>query len=246
MKLEGKVAIVTGASRGLGKAIALGFAQEGTDVVICSRHLPDVERVAEEVRASGARAFPIKTDVSREEDVNEMVKKTIDEFGKIDILVNNAACVGFEFKYFQQTEVAEWDAQINVTFKGVLYCCKAVIPYMIDQGGGRIINITSEGAKVRNSKSSIYNACKAAVAMFSQCIADGLARYGILVNCVAPGTIETQASSSFTREKLIANVPLRRMGEPKDIANMVLFLASDKAKYITGQHFSVSGGMSML
>jgi NAD(P)-dependent dehydrogenase (short-subunit alcohol dehydrogenase family) len=246
MELAGKVAIVTGASRGIGKGIALGFAQESSDVVMCSRHLPDVERVAEEARASGARTLAVKCDVSKEEDVNEMVRKTIEEFGKVDILVNNAARVGFDFKHFLQTEVADWNEQINVTFKGVLYCCRAVIPHMIDQGGGRIINITSEGAKVRNSKASIYCACKAAVAMFSQCIADGLARYGILVNCVAPGTIETHASYRLGRERLIANVPLRRTGKPEDIADMVLFLASEKAKYITGQHFSVSGGMTML
>jgi NAD(P)-dependent dehydrogenase (short-subunit alcohol dehydrogenase family) len=242
----GRVGIVTGASRGIGRAIALGFAQEGTNTVICSRHLADVERVAEEAQALGARALAVEADVSKEEDVNKMVKKAIDEFGKVDILVNNAAHVGFEFKYFQQTEVAEWDAQINATFKGVLYFCKAVIPYMIEQGGGTIINITSEGAKIRNPKSSIYNACKAAVAMFSQCLADGLARHGILVNCVAPGAIETHPSLGLALEKLVANVPLRRMGEPEDIANMVVFLASDKARYITGQHFSVSGGLSML
>jgi len=250
MELSGKVAIVTGASRGIGKAIALGFAREGSDVVMCSRQLPDVEKVAEEARTSGARALAVRCDVSKEEDVNDMVRKTIEEFGKVDILVNNAACMGFEFKYFQQTEVTEWDEQINVTFKGVLYCCRAVIPGMIDQGGGRIINITSEGAKLRNSRASLYCASKAAVAMFSQCIADGLARYGILVNCVAPGSIETEAFLHYTppptREKMISSLPLRRLGKPAEIADMVLFLASDKAEYITGQHFSVSGGMTML
>jgi NAD(P)-dependent dehydrogenase (short-subunit alcohol dehydrogenase family) len=250
MELAGKVAIVTGASRGIGEAIALGFAREGSAVVMCSRHLPDVERVAEEARASGAGALAVKCDVSEEEDVNEMVRKTIEEFGKVDILVNNAACMDFEFKYFQQTEVSEWNEQINTTFKGVLYCCKAVIPHMIDQDGGRIINITSEGAKLRNSKASLYCASKAAVAMFSQCIADGLARYGILVNCVAPGSIETEAfarnTPPITREKMVSSLPLRRLGKPAEIADMVLFLASEKAKYITGQHFSVSGGMTML
>ena len=250
MELAGNVAIVTGASRGIGKAIAMGLAREGSDVVVCSRNLPDVERVAEEARASGTGALAVKCDVSEEGDVNALVRRTIEQFGKIDILVNNAACLNFEFKYFQQTEVAEWNEQINVTFKGVLYCCKAVIPHMIDQGGGRIINITSEGAKLRNSKTSMYCACKAAVAMFSQCLADGLARYGILVNCVAPGSIDTESfnrhTPPLTREKMISSLPLRRIGKPAEIANMVLFLASEKAEYITGQHFSVSGGMTML
>ena len=249
-QLEGKIVIVTGAGQGIGRAIALGFAHEGANVVIDDLRDRDVERVAEEVRALGARALPVKADVSKEEDVNGMVRKAIDEFGGVDILVNNAACVHFEYKHFQQTEVAEWDEQINVTFKGVLYCCKAVIPYMIDRGGGRVINITSEGAKIRNPKTSIYNACKAAVATFSQSIAGELARYGILVNCVAPGTIETEAFTlpwpERTRQRIIASVPLRRIGEPEDIANMVVFLASDKARYITGQHFSVNGGMTML
>lgn len=251
MKLQNRVAIVTGAASGIGRAIALTLGREGACVVIGDIDLAGAEKVASEVRDLGGRSLAVKADVSKQTEVKGMVEKAIAEFRKIDILVNNAAYLGFslEHKPFVDTEEAEWDMHINVTLKGALHCCKAVVPYMIDRKWGRIINITSDAAKVMAPRGeALYSGCKAGVAGFSRCLAGELARYNILVNCVAPGfTITPSVMKTRPEEwqdKLIKAIPLQRAGEPEDIANMVLFLASDEAKYITGQHFSVSGGVS--
>ncbi|MFC2018316.1 SDR family NAD(P)-dependent oxidoreductase [Chloroflexota bacterium] len=245
MKLEGKVALVTGGSRNIGRAIALTFADAGADLVICSRNLPDLEKVAREIRAKGRKCLAVRADVSQRKEVNKMVEKTIDDFGRVDILVNNAAYVELIWKNFHETEEAEWDNEIAVSFKGMLYCCKAVIPHMITQRWGRIINITSVATKVISPGRSLYAGCKTAVAGFSRSLAAELGPYGILVNCVAPGAIlDPTIDKSVADEirKKLAGLPVGKPGEPEDIANMVLFLASEEAKYITGQEYSVDGG----
>ncbi|MFC1944377.1 SDR family NAD(P)-dependent oxidoreductase [Chloroflexota bacterium] len=246
MKLEKKVSIVTGAAQGIGRAIAHALGREGSVVIIGDIDIEGAERTADELRRLGAQALAIKTDVSKEAEVGEMVRKTLDQFGSVDILVNNAAFLAVKYKYFYETEPAEWDAEINVTFKGVLHCCRMVIPHMISQNSGRIVNITSGAAQsITSSRLSVYAGCKAAVAGFSRIIAFELTRYGILVNCVSPGSIRTETFEKMQPrmiDKSIASIPLRRAGEPADVANLVLFLASDDGKYITGQHWSVSGG----
>ena len=253
MKLKDRVAIVTGAASGIGRAIALTLGREGASVVIGDLDIAGAGKVASEVGELGARSLAVKTDVSRPAEVNSMVENAISEFGKIDILVNNAAYLGWslEHKLFMDTDEAEWDRHIDVTLKGTLHCCKAVIPCMKDQNWGRIINITSDAIKAMPLRGeAMYAASKSGVLGFSRCLAGELARYNILVNCVAPGLTMTptvvKTRTQEWQDRVLKSVPLRRAAEPEDIANMVLFLASDEAKHITGQHFSVSGGMSML
>ena len=250
MRLQNRVAIVTGGASGIGRAIALTFGREKAQVVIGDIDLAGAEKVASEVKELGSKALAVQADVSKQIEVKMMVEKTIAEFSKIDILVNNAAYLGFswEHKPFIDTDEAEWDRHINVTFKGTLHCCKAVLPYMIEQKWGRIINITSDSAKIMAPRGeALYSACKAGIAGFSRCLAGEVAQYNILVNCVAPGLVMTPSVAKTRprewQDKVIKSIPLRRAAIPEDIANMVLFLASDDASYITGQHFSVDGGV---
>ena len=252
-RMDGKVALVTGGASGIGRAISLAFGREGASVVIVDIDLVSAEKVSEEIKTSVGQSLAVQADVSRESDVKKAVEKAIKRFGKVDVLVNNAAYLGFslEHKPFLDTDEKEWDRHINVTIKGTLHFCKMVIPYMINQKWGRIINITSDSAKARAPRGEVlYSGCKSAVAGFSRCLAGELARDNILVNCVAPGFTMTPAVKE-TRpqewiDKVSAAIPLRKPGEPEDIANMVLFLASDESKQITGQHFSVNGGMLMI
>jgi len=253
VKLKDRAAIVTGAASGIGRAIALTLGREGASVVIGDLDIAGAGKVALEVSDLGARSLTVKMDVSRPAEVNSLVENAIAEFGKIDILVNNAAYLGWslEHKPFMDTDEAEWDRHIDVTLKGTLHCCKAVIPCMKDQNWGRIINITSDAAKAMALRGeALYSGCKSAVAAFSRCLAGELARHNILVNCVSPGfTITPSVVKTRPKEwqdKVLSFIPLRRAGEPEDIANMVLFLASDESKHITGQHFSVNGGGLMV
>lgn len=249
MKLDGKVAILTGASSNMGEAIALSAARNGASVVLGYNINPKAKVLADNIRASGGRALLVRVDISKQEQVESMVKETIDKFGRADILVNVAAFKPKTWgKYFHETEVADWDQQIGTTLKGTLFCCKAVIPHMIKQGSGRIINITSVGVKVNQYKGlELYAGCKAAIAVVSRHLAAQLASHGILVNCIAPGLIGMPDSVGDSRysDKLLRTIPLRRVGEPQDIANMVLLLASEEGKYITGQQYSIDGGGSM-
>jgi len=248
MELKNRVAIVTGASSGIGRATALALGREAASVVIADINVQGAQRVADEIKASGSNALALLTDVSKEEQAKDMVRKTLDRFGAVDIIVNNAAYTSYEFKYFHESQSAEWEPEINVTFKGVLYCCRAVVEHMIERRSGRIINITSDASKGALSRQTIYSACKAAVAGFSRSLARELARYGIQVNCVAPGPVMTEAMRKRPAswlEKVRGSVPLGRIGEPEEIAEMVLFLASDKSRYITGQNYSIDGGVIM-
>ena len=248
MKLAGKVAIITGAASGIGREIAHLLGREGAGVVIADINKGGSDKVVEEVREAGGRALAVRTDVSRQNDVIEMVQKTIDEFGRIDILINNAAYVEGTPKYFHETEPSDWEVQIDVDFKGVLYCCRAVVPHMIKQQSGRIISMSSGAAKATPSGCAVYGGLKAAVVGFSRCLARELGTHGILVNCISPGTIRTPAIETASLEKKFdawaAATILRRLGEPEDIANMALFLASEDGKYITAQNYSVDGGMT--
>ncbi|NQT71229.1 MAG: SDR family oxidoreductase [Chloroflexi bacterium] len=250
MKLENKVAIVSGAASGIGRAIALNLAENGARVAVCDINLDGAEEVANEIGASGGEALALKVDVSNWPEVEANVTTVLEKFGIIDVLVNSAAYLGFQMgKAFHEEELEEWDKHINVTLKGTLHFCRAVIPHMIAQQSGRIVNITSTAAKVGDPAVPVfYPACKAGIAAVSRCLAAQLARHGILINCVAPGPIQTPALLSqppIYLEKMAKPIPLKRLGEPEDVANMVLFLSSDDSKFITGQHYSVDGGITL-
>lgn len=248
MRFNDKVAIVTGSSTGIGEAIALAFGREGASVVLAARTLDKLRSHAGNIREAGGRALPVRTDISRLGDIEEMVKKTLAEFGRIDILVNNAAYTEVSLKPFADTRPEEWDGEINTTLRGTLNCCWTVLPQMIKQAYGRIINITTAGVKTGSQYLSLYGASKAAVAQFTKSLAMELVPCGISVNAVAPGMIKTGALDRVFGEDLLkthlATQGVARLGDADEVARVVLFLASDEASYITGQHWSVCGGLS--
>ncbi len=248
MRFKGKVAIVTGSSTGIGEAIALAFGQEGADVVLAARTVEKLRTHAEKIKGFGARALPLKTDISQLSSVEETVKKTIQEFGRIDILVNNAAYTEIPLKPFHETKPQDWEGEINTTLKGTLNCCWVVLPQMIKQNYGRIINITTAGVKTGSQYLSLYGASKAGIAQFTKSLAMEMVPYGILVNAVAPGMIATGALDRVFGQDLLktqlATMGVARLGKPEEVARVVLFLASDEASYVTGQHWSVCGGLS--
>jgi len=244
LRFKDKVVIVTGSSRGIGKGIALGFAREGADLVLVARTI-EQSSASKEIHALGRRALAVKTDVSVQSEVEEMVKKTMGEFGRIDVLVNNAWWLGFKPDILDDMSAESVEEQAK-SFKGYVNCIRAVLPQMRLQKYGNIINITSVGAKIKNPMWPVYGAYKAGIAHFSRCLADVVAREGIRVNCVGPGlTASGSTFSVFTQEAvegMAAMIPLGRLGEAQDVANACIFLASDEASFITGQHLTVDGG----
>lgn len=245
MDLKNKVAIITGSRRGIGKAIALAFAKAGANVVVSDINLDDCNKVVEEIKAIGKKGLAVKADVSNPEDVSKMINLTTEKFGKVNILVNNAGI------YMQKslTDVTEqdFDRILDINLKGVFLCSKAAVPEMIKQGKGKIINITSIAGQVGFANSSAYCASKGAIINITKELALELAQYKINVNAIGPGVIETDMTKDLLEDKaiketLLANIPLNRIGEPEDIANAALFLASDNSDYITGITLFVDGG----
>lgn len=248
MRFKEKVAIVTGSSTGIGEAVALAFGREGAAVVLAARTSEKLRAHAESIRGLGGRALPVKTDIRRVGDTEEMARKAIEEFGRIDILVNDAAYTELILKPFHETNPQDWDGEIDTTLRGTLNCCRAVLPQMIKQKSGRIINITTAGVKIGSPLMSLYGACKAGVAQFTKTLSAELLPHGILVNAVAPGMIGTDALDRVIGKDLLqtylATTGVQRVGKPEEVAGVVLFLASDEASYITGQHWSVDNGLS--
>lgn len=248
-KLNNKVAIVTGAGSGIGRAIAIELAKEGADLVICGRTMSKLEEVASEIRATGRSCLAIQTDVSVRKDVENMVKQTVNKFKTIDILVNNAAVI--KRAHIPEITEKDWDDLINVNLKGVFLCMQEVAKYMISKKNGNIINISSISGRGGGLKAGpAYCASKAGVVGLTQAAAWDLGPHGINVNSIAPGLIITPMSSSgrtkeeyevFTEEQKRATV-LRRLGVPQDIAKVVVFLASDDSSFISGQIIPVDGG----
>ena len=246
MKLEGKVALVTGAGAGIGRAIALRFAQEGAKVMVadCNRSsYASGEGTVKMIKDAGGDASFVLADVSKAADAERMVKATIDTYGKLDILVNNAGDIRDALLVKMTDE--DWDFVVDLSLKGSFLCARAVAPHMIEQGYGKIVNISSL-AYTGNVGQANYTAAKAGVVGLTRAIGIELARYGITVNCIAPGMIDTPRTRTLeekTVERIVRKTPMRRMGEIVDIANAVLFLVSDDSKYITRQVIHVAGGM---
>lgn len=247
MRLKNKVAIITGSARGMGRVFALRFAREGAKLTICD--VLDCEPVAREIKAVGGEVLALKTDVTSEKDTEEMVKKTADRFGRIDILVNNAAVVGGKnFSIPPEQAMAEdWNRILEVNVTGTFLGCKAVIPYMKEQGGGKIINIASTAGLVGVPLFLHYSSSKGGVITMTHGLAAALGDFNINVNAVAPGVVMTQAMQAvFTEEYAKQHVEtkqlLKRSIQPEDIAAAVVFLASDEANMITGQTLAVNAG----
>lgn len=237
-----KVAVVTGGTTGIGKEIALTLAQDGFDVVV--NYLQLDETVKQEIEAMGRKCLLIEGNVTSMDDMEKMTKAIMDEFGRIDVLVNNAG-ITRDTLLLRMTE-EDFDSVLNVNTKGAFCTMKNIIPIMMKQKGGRIINISSVVGVVGNAGQVNYSASKAAVIGMTKSLAKEVASRGILVNAVAPGFIATRMTDKLNdtqKENILAQIPLKRMGVPKDIANAVAFLASDRASYITGHTLVVDGGM---
>jgi len=247
MKLAGKIALVTGASRGIGREIALELAREGANVAInyAGSEAKALE-VAEEIKAMGREAITIQADVSNSESVESMVKQTIESFGRLDILVNNAGIT--KDNLMMRMKEADWDDVININLKGVFLCTKAVTRQMMKQRSGRIINISSIVGVSGNAGQANYVAAKSGVIGLTKTTAKELATRGITVNAIAPGFITTDMTDKLndeTKSEMLKQIPLARLGEPIDIAKTALFLASEDSRYMTGQTLHIDGGMVM-
>lgn len=247
MDLTGKVALVTGASRGIGQAVAVELAKAGADVIVNYIGNEAVaQETVEKVEALGRKALKIKADVGNADEVQAMVDEAHAAFGHIDVLVNNAGIT--RDGLLIRMKDSDWDDVLNINLKGVYLVSKAVAKLMVKQRSGRIINMTSVSGVTGNVGQANYAAAKAGVIGFTKTCAKELAARGITVNAVAPGFIETAMTDVLPekiKEGIAATVPLGRMGQPEEIAGVVTFLASDFASYITGQVLNVDGGMVM-
>jgi len=247
VKLSGKSALVTGASRGIGREIALELAREGADVAVnFAGSEAKAKEVVELIQAMGRKAIAIQADISSGEDVQKMVDETIKQFGKLDILVNNAGITRDQL--LMRMKESDWDEVINTNLKGVFLCTKAVTRQMMKQRSGRIINISSIVGVSGNAGQANYVAAKSGVIGLTKTAARELAPRGVTVNAVAPGYISTDMTDQLPEEvksEMLKQIPLARIGEPKEIAKVVSFLASDDSSYITGQTIHVNGGMYM-
>ncbi|MCA1062339.1 3-oxoacyl-[acyl-carrier-protein] reductase [Rossellomorea sp. AcN35-11] len=247
MNLEGKVALVTGASRGIGREIALELAREGCNVVVnYSGSEAKANEVVDEIKGLGRNAIAFQCNVSESESVQAMVKETIGQFGAVDILVNNAGIT--KDNLLMRMKETEWDDVININLKGVFLCTKAVTRQMMKQRNGRIINISSIVGVSGNPGQANYVAAKSGVIGLTKTTAKELAPRGITVNAIAPGFISTDMTDQLpedVRNEMLKQIPLSRFGDPKDIAKAVTFVASDSAAYMTGQTLHIDGGMVM-
>lgn len=247
-RLTDKVAIVTGGGKGLGRAFCFGLANEGARVVMAVHHLDEeASLAAREIEAKGG--CTLEVDVTKEEDTHRMADEAVKRFGRIDILVNNAAMLrGITRKPFTEIPVAEWDKLMTVNLKGVFLCCRAVFPQMKKQRKGKIINLASETAFTGSRHMVHYVTSKGGIISFTRALAREVGQYGICVNAVAPGFTDTKASRTVTDDITKYNVsltPLGRLEQPEDLVGAIIFLAGDASDFITGQTLVVDGGRYM-
>lgn len=244
--MEGKqVILITGAARGIGKAIAMKYAKNGYDIILnYVSDNTDVEGLTKELSQYGTEVLCVKADISQENQVEELVKQAIDKFGKIDVLVNNAGVT--KDTLLMRMKEEDFDKVININLKGTFMMTKAVIPYMMKKREGRIINISSVVGIAGNAGQSNYAASKAGIIGFTKSIAKEIASRNIRANCVAPGFIVTDMTevlSDEVKENISKQIPMKRMGTPEDVANVVYFLGNEESSYVTGQTISIDGGM---
>jgi 3-oxoacyl-[acyl-carrier protein] reductase len=243
--LQGKVAIVTGASRGIGRAVALALAAEGASVAInYASSNTAAEALVAEIRAAGAEAISLQADVSKADRVESLVAAVMAKWGRVDVLVNNAGIT--RDTLLMRMDLEQWQGVIDLNLTGVFLCTKAISKIMLKQKSGRIVNISSVAGQIGNPGQANYSAAKAGVIGFTKAVAKELASRNITVNAVAPGFITTDMTEGLKADEILKFIPLGRYGQPEEIAGMVRFLASDPAAaYITGQTFNVDGGMVM-
>ncbi|MGA2157803.1 MAG: SDR family oxidoreductase [Dehalococcoidia bacterium] len=248
ISLAGKVALITGGSRGIGEATAYAFADAGANVVVASRKQADLDRVAEAIRKKGVKSLAIASHAAKTDESKNLVEKVLAEFGRIDILMNNAGTNPY-YGPLMETEEWAWDATMNLNLKGLFFLSQLVARVMKKQDSGCIINVSSLGG-IRPGELGVYQTSKAAVIMLTQCMAKEWGQYNIRVNALAPGVIKTRLAEALWKDPVLAkstanDSALLRLGEPDDVAGVALFLASDLAKYVTGETILVDGGRIM-
>jgi 3-oxoacyl-[acyl-carrier protein] reductase len=246
LELIGKVALVTGAAQGIGKAVALLFAQRGADIILSDINIEKAEETCKEITTIGRKAMAIRANVAVAEEVEKMVQTIVERFGQIHILVNNAG-IARDKLLLRMTE-EDWDLVLDINLKGTFNCTKAVIRYMSKQRNGKIVNIASVVGEMGNAGQANYSASKAGVIGFTKTIAREFASRGINVNAIAPGYIVTPMTEVLpekAKEDLKRMIPMERLGQPEDVAQAALFLVSEASNYITGQVINVNGGIYM-
>ncbi len=247
LNLEGHAALVTGASRGIGRAIALRLAREGVRVAVnYNAGAASAERVVEEIRSLGGEAIALQADVSDEAQVTAMTARLIEEWRRVDILVNNAGVR--QDRLAMRMTAEEWESVVSVNLKGAYLCAKAVLPQMVRQRRGRIINMSSVVGLAGNPGQANYAASKAGLVGLTKSVAKEVARRNITVNALAPGYIVTgmvEELSEDLKQQVLSRIPMNRLGVPEDVAGMTAFLCSDEAAYITGQVFRIDGGLAI-
>ena len=247
MQFEGRVALVTGGSRGIGRAVVEGLVAQGARVaLVYASNMEAADELVASIESQGGEALAIQCDVSNKEEVDKAVEQTIERFGKIDILVNNAGIVRDTLVATMPPE--KWHAVIETNLTSVYNFCQAVMRPMMSARYGRIVNMSSVAARVSNQGQAAYAASKGGIEGFTRCLAVEVAKRGITVNAVAPGFVATdmtQAVRNAAEDKILKEIPTKRLGKPEDIANAVLFLADEKSGYITGDVITVDGGLSL-
>jgi 3-oxoacyl-[acyl-carrier protein] reductase len=245
--LLGKTAIVTGAARGIGKEIAIRLATDGSNVIICDILREDSEKVVREIINIKREAAFVKTDITSTQQIKNMVKLVLDKFGSIDILVNNAGILGPSLPVWEySTEI--WHNIIETNLTGTFYTCREIVPVMLKQGSGKIVNMASVAGKEGNPSQCAYSAAKAGIIAFTKSLAKEVARKNILVNCISPVLITTELIKEVDSKMLkifLDKIPMGRMGKPKEVAALVKFLVSDQCTFSTGSNFDLSGGRAV-